>query len=207
MSSVLELTDFKYGIIKRMDAMDIPIQAASDSDNIDGDAPEGKLQGIPVASEYKSSARGFDAKRSAWIVDSSGKWNLVYVSGDTSNTLKVILDWYGSFSDSGLSVAYNGYSFVVHNQECHIGCGQSNEPQWVGYCNYSQLGGSTIGWTSTNAKIPQTTVAASTGVAVTAAAGAGSGSVFDATKTYLYRASAIYDYTQESPLDAWGLME
>jgi hypothetical protein len=200
----LDLKDFNYGIIKHFDPMDIPIQAASDSNNIDGDAPDGKIQAISTAVEYKSSARGFDAKRSAWIVSSDGKWNLVYVSGDTTNALKVITDWYGSFADSGLSVAYNGYSFVVHNQECHIGCGTTNAPQWIGCCDYTQLGGGTTGWVSEDAEIPQVVNGSTTGVAVTAIAGAGSGAVFDANKTYIYKSSMIYDYTQESPLDAYG---
>ncbi len=194
----LDLKDFNYGIIKRFDPMDIPVQAASDSNNIDGDAPEGKIQAIPNSIEYKSSARGFDAKRSAWIVGSDGKWNLVYVSGDTSNTLKVITDWYGSFADSGLSVAYNGYSFVVHNQECHIGCGTTNAPQWIGYCNYGHFGGSTIGWIAVDSTLP---LPGGFGSNITITATAHSGTnVFDVDSTYSYAFSYVYDYVQESPL-------
>jgi len=44
----LPITDFG-GIINRADAEDIPDNAASDSNNIDGDAPEGYLQAIPTA--------------------------------------------------------------------------------------------------------------------------------------------------------------
>jgi hypothetical protein len=195
----LDLKDFNYGIIKHFDPMDIPIQAASDSNNIDGDAPDGKIQAISTAVEYKSSARGFDAKRSAWIVGSDGKWNLVYVSGDTTNALKVITDWYGSFADSGLSVAYNGYSFVVHNQECHIGCGTTNAPQWIGYCNYGHFSGATIGWLAESSFLgyPSSFGAYTDTLTVTPHSGT---NVFNADVTYTYAMSYIYDYLQESPL-------
>jgi hypothetical protein len=85
---ILEIKNFSLGTIKRADPLDIPINAAIDSNNLDGDAPEGRLQGIPTAVEQtRNSDIGFDAKRSAWIIDSSGKWNLVYVQGTTTNNI------------------------------------------------------------------------------------------------------------------------
>ena len=43
------ITDFNSGIINRADAEDILENTAIDSNNIDGDAPEGQLQAIPIA--------------------------------------------------------------------------------------------------------------------------------------------------------------
>lgn len=200
----LDISDFRYGTIKRSDGRDIPIQAAIDSDNIDGDAPYGRLQGVQIAgSDLGATKLAVNAKRSAWIVDSSNKWNLVYVHGDTSNQISIVKDFYGT--PAGVDyAAYNGYSFVVHNQECHVGCGQTNAPQWIGYCNYAQLGGSTVGWVGVSAVMPQA-VGATGDIYSYVAGHSGATTPFDSSKTYIYKLSMIYDYVQESPLQSDGL--
>jgi hypothetical protein len=188
----LDISDFRYGTIKRADARDIPIQAAIDSNNIDSDAPEGRLQGIPVAGSDLGVA--VDAKRSAWILRSDGTYALVYVHGYTTNGISVLKDFYGTPTDSGLSKAFNAYSFVVHNQECHIGCGQSNVAQFIGYISYGQFGGAAPGWINENSAL------VSDADVSTVTAHVGSSTPFDVTRQRQYASSCVYDYTQESTL-------
>lgn len=195
-NKVIDLRNFNYGIIKRADPMDIPLQAASDSNNIDGDATEGKLQAIPTANDVTATKIIFNAKRGAWIIGSDNKWNFVYVSGITVNALQILKDFYGTPANQDLSVAYNGYSFVVHNQECHIGCGQTNASQFVGYLPYGRFSGSAIGWIIAKIDLDAPT-AVNEAISATPHAGT---AAFDSLQEYDYTFSYVYDYTQESPL-------
>jgi hypothetical protein len=60
MRESLDIRDFKYGVISSVDEEDIPSEAASDNLNIDGDAGEGRLQGIPtdIEKQYDSDKSG-----------------------------------------------------------------------------------------------------------------------------------------------------
>jgi hypothetical protein len=195
----LLLTDFSAGTISNADAKDIPDNAASYSLNIDGDASNGRLVGIPDKAEYKSSARGYNACRGSYIARANGTYDFVY---DDGTNIKAINDWYSAFgADGGVSVAYRGYSFVNRNQEVHIGCGTSNPAQWVGKIDYGVMNEAV----PTNLYLSNATLpvpAQSTGSFYISNAGfhLGATSEFDQNLKYNYALSIEYDYTQETPL-------
>lgn len=203
------ITDFNRGVITRADAEDIPDNAAIDSNNIDGDAAEGVLQGIP-ASAVKSATLAVSSRLFEWIKTGDAKYNLVHIHHSTTSTIKVMTDFYNTTPvDAGISVATSATSMVAHNEEVHIANGNNggsppDEPNWTGYCNYGHFGGATLGWKSLSAVIPRpvfsAALSASTHYHVTAT-GTGSGtSPFDVTKRYDYNISLMYDGLQESPL-------
>ena len=199
------VSDFSLGIIKRMDAEDIPYNAASDSTNIDGDAPEGQLMGIPT-SVTKSSTLGTASRLFEWIKTLDSKWHLVHVTGTGSPTISVLNNFYGTPVDSGIAVVGSATSMVRHNEEVHIAIGNDgwatpSAPNWTGYCNYGQFGGSVLEWKSVTAVIPRPTWTANFSIAGTANAGT---MVFDVNLRYEYTGSFVYDGTQESPIGYAG---
>src|SRR5574343_37878 len=199
-NETLQITDFGLGLITNADNNDIPENAASSSNNIDGDASKGKLVGIPDKSEYKSSARGYDTTRGGWIARADGTYDWVY---DDGTNLKAINDWYSGFAaDAGVSVAYRGYSFVNQNQEIHIGCGTSNAAQWVGKIDHGVMNEAvpTNLYLST-ATLPVPAASAGNFYVVSATAHAGT-KAFDSLTKYTYALSIEYDYTQETALTA-----
>ena len=195
------ITDFG-GIITRADAEDIPDNAASDSNNVDGDSPEGQLMAIPAATQktatYSVSDRIFE-----WIKTKDSKWHLVHANGiPTSSALDVMTDFYGTPGALSGSTAVTATSMVAHNEEVHVANGGSTAgtptaPNWTGYCDYGQFGGSALGWKSLSAVIAR--LVYTTDFTITAAGHAGT-SAFNTKKAYQYNLSAVYDGVQESPL-------
>jgi hypothetical protein len=192
--------DFTYfgGIIKNADPDDIPEGSASTSDNVDGNAPEGRLQGIPGLGSSISTTIAQNAFMSDWIKTSDGKWNLVYTTG--SNTY-IAKDFYGTLADAGFTIAHGSTSFAVHNQEVRIGRAAPDANYWAGYIPYGHFGGSAHGWQATTAALPQPSTsdcAVTHGTAYTASGITN----FDSEKTYEYNVSFTYDGIQESPLSS-----
>lgn len=199
---VLELKDFSAGTISNADAKDIPDNAATYSNNIDGDASNGKLVGIPSSSEYKASAIGYNATRGAWISRSDGTWDFVY---DDGTNIKAVNDWYSTFAaDAGVSVAYRGYSFVNQNQSVHIGCGTSNPAQFVGKINYGVMNeAAPTNLYLSNACLPRPPYSGVNFWIASASAHTGSSANFDQLMRYDYATSVEYDYTQETVLSPY----
>ncbi len=198
------ITDFG-GIIKRADAEDIPDNAASDSNNIDGDAPEGYCQAIPIALTKPNLNNLCQASRLfEWIKTKDSLWNLVHV--DAAN-INVMADFYHTTAPTaGMTpVACAATSMVSHNEEVHVAVGNdgvtaASAPNWTGYCDYAQFGGSTLGWKSLSAVLARPTYTTDYTIStITPHTSAGS-NIFDVTKTYQYNISAVYDGLQESPL-------
>ncbi len=191
------ISDFSLGIIKRMDAEDIPYNAASDSNNIDGDAPEGQLQAIPASltvSTLATASRLFE-----WIKRLDGSWNLIHV--DAAN-INVMADFYGAPSAAITPVACAATSMVSHNEEVHVAVGNDggsapSAPNWTGYCDYGQFGGATLGWKSLSAVLARPAMGADYNISTTGHTGT---TTFDAAKIYKYNISFVYDGVQESPL-------
>jgi len=193
------ITDFG-GIISRADAEDIPDNAAVDSDNIDGDAAEGKLMAIPASATtsntYATASRLFE-----WIKRQDNTWNLVNV---TAANIQVVKDFYGTKAEGITPVACIATSMVSHNEEVHVANVTSTSnptpvaPNWTGYCDYKQFGaGSILGWKSLSAVISIPVQTTDYTIGFTKHAGT---TPFDATKIYHYNVSFIYDGFQESPM-------
>ena len=200
-NQTLKITDFSLGLITNADNNDIPDNAASSSNNIDGDASIGKLKGIPDKSEYKSSARGFDTLRGGWIARADGTYDWIYDNGTATLGIN---DWYSAFGADAGVVTSRGYSFVPQNEEMHIGCGTSTAAQWVGKIYHGVMNEAvpTNLYTS-DATLP--VPGASTGNFYVNYAGiaqhAGT-QAFDLAVSLQYALSIEYDYTQETPLTA-----
>lgn len=213
----LDIKTFQYGIFSRPDAQDIPLESASDSNNVDGDMLEGKLGGVPETQNTSLRTVGFDAINYAWIKRHSGSsvvWDLIYNTGDTSNTVKGITDFYGTPSAiSALSsvINNNALSMVTQHQAVHIGVRSDQTaylalaPYWVGWVGYGQFGSSIPGAivpVTAELTIPTSSTNGDLYISSLTATGGGGTGVFDVNKVYEYTTSMVYDGFQESPLSA-----
>lgn len=203
----LDIRLFNHGIYSRPDAQDIPLESASDSDNVDGDLYEGKLGGIPESDTTRTL--GFDAFNYAWIKRTNGLWDLVYATDAAgSSAIKVIKDFYNaSPTASATTLSVFGTSLVSQNQSVHIGVRDASStyiataPQWMGWVGYGQFGGSAPSeLTGTTAEIARPSNGAGSIYVSAKSVNAGTG-VFDILKVYEYTTSMVYDGFQESPLN------
>lgn len=202
----LDIKLFNYGIYSKPDAQDIPLESASDSDNVDGDLYEGKLGGIP-ANDTDYTAYAWNAVNYSWLKRNNGKWDLIYNSGDTIHAIFGVLDFYGTKASSSISLSNNGVSIIPQNQSVHIGTRNDSSPynavapQWVGWVEYGQFGGSapTSDLISGTAELTRPSNSAGSIYVSAKSVNAGTG-VFDTLKIYEYCASMVYDGFQESPL-------
>lgn len=206
------IDNFDRGIIKRMDSGDIPYNAAIDSLNIDGDASDGELKGLPVAvtktlgttpaSPSNLPSNLISGRLFEWIKTKDAKWNLVYADNGYLNIAK---DFYGTAPDShfgATAVATTATSMVVHNEEVRVANGVSTGiptiPQWAGYCDYEQFGtAGSYGWLIDNAGLARPVYTTNYEIGAVGHAGT---SAFDSSYQYEYILSFVYDGVQESPL-------
>ncbi len=200
------ITDFNRGIISRGDAEDIPDNAASDSNNVDGDAPEGILMGIPASTTKANSNNLAQASRLfAWIKTKDSKWNLVHCNGtNASGYLNVMADFYATTPTEifgATDIASTATSMVEHGEEVRVANGLASgiptAPKWIGYCDWTHFGGSTIGFQYDSTVLSRP---AHTTDFVIDTVGSGTTGSFDVAKIYEYTLSAVYDGVQESPL-------
>ncbi len=144
---VFDIKSFKYGIIAALDEEDIPSESASDSLNVDGDAGEGVLQGIPTAVE-KLIDSDFDTAvddaltnvKLGEFIEDDGIYYFVYFD-DSDNKLKVIKDFYGttpireeltSYSYGGAITLGSNITFTKENKALRVGIG-NYDALWIGF--------------------------------------------------------------------------
>jgi len=132
------ISQFNYGIIRNADVKDIPINAASDSQNIESISESGLLKGIPAATSVSGISTSI--KKSVWLAKSDGKKTLVYWDG---SQIRVIEDFYGSKSTTATGL-YSAYppAMVASNNRVYIGTGVDTYE--VGYRVNSQFATSVI---------------------------------------------------------------
>jgi hypothetical protein len=135
----LQIKAFNAGIITNVDEKDIPLDAATDSTDVDNNAPEGILRGR--REEYVLETP-YHAKQAVMVQRADGKHDLVY--NDVLNgVLGYQLDFYGAgggdaptLSPVDLSGAADTtlVSMTQHNGVVRIGKGgtAANPPKWVG---------------------------------------------------------------------------
>lgn len=138
---IVEIPKFNYGVISAVDAQDIPIEAASDNLNIDGDAGEGRLQGIPTDTEYQTSgSTALTNVKLGEFIENNGTYDFIYHNANTDKIIK-ITDFYGTKTvlDLVTSNVSDNASIIQNNKEVHIGTGSgsSNIPKWAGYSEHS----------------------------------------------------------------------
>ena len=162
---LLEINKFMNGTVTTPDATDTPEQSASFSLNLDCVNKDGALQGAPVNAAVTikdddastNAAPDIDKARVIRSLDSDGsvKEDVVYYEQannklhfisnlDDANTTTRLNHSVNSsvFPAAGKefsSVSLKDVAMEVHNKEVHIGLGELNHPQWVGYTNHKGL--------------------------------------------------------------------
>jgi len=130
----LQISEFNYGIIRNVDVKDIPLNAASDSQNIETITESGLLKGIPASTTVSGISSSI--KKSVWLSNSQETVkSLVYWDG---SAIRVIEDFYGTKTaiNTGITTAVKP-SMIVSNNRVYIGTGI--ETYEVGYRVNSQL--------------------------------------------------------------------
>ena len=162
---LLEINKFQNGTVTTPDATDTPEQSATFSINLDCVNKDGSLQGAPInaAVTIKDDDASTDAAPDidkAKVIrsladDGSVKEDVLYYEqannklhfisnlekADTSTRLNHIENSlvFPSGGNQYESVALKDVAMETHNKEVHVGLGQLNNPQWVGYTNHKGL--------------------------------------------------------------------
>jgi len=139
---VLDISTFDRGIISSPDIEDTPLNAASYSEDVDGDVSEGKLVGRPVDTVI-STAFGLAADIGGTIVEDDGKLTLVYQNA-ISKKLSSVYDVVGTpvAKDLLSPLSHPITTMALHNKEIHVGLGafQDARPLWIGKPSVKQFG-------------------------------------------------------------------
>ena len=157
----IEISNFQAGVITNVSERDIPIDAASESLNIDPTSERGSLIGIADdVARFDGSSTDFFLPHVSAIINDDGTYHWVgyqpklYTNGNNatsavfnssknpfSGTL-VHLNVGGADYTTGIGPNANPIQSVcmeVNNKEVHIGQG-SFETKWVGMVQYKQFG-------------------------------------------------------------------
>lgn len=158
---LFDIRGFNYGIISSLDEEDIPEESASSSLNIDGDAGEGILQGIPadnillIDSNLEGDiddAIGYISQGK--LIEDNGIYDLIY-HDSFNNTISAITDFYGTTASTKRkfnlvsSLTSDNVAMTVNSKEVHIGI-DTMSPYWVGKVGHGQFNYGTS-WTISNA--------------------------------------------------------
>ena len=162
---LLEINKFQSGTVTTPDATDTPEQSASFSINLDCVNKDGVLQGAPINTvkiikDDDASANAAPDIDKARVIkslreDGTVKEDVVYWE-DASNKINFISNADKNNNDTRLNHQLNSAVFLpggkqfdpttldnvameTHNKEVHIGLGEFNKPQWVGYTNHKGL--------------------------------------------------------------------
>ena len=148
---LVELTMFNRGTICNPSVTDIPLEAASDSFNIDPIAEDGKLKGIPTDTKLEDNC-GHEKNVLLQNITDPTKHDLIsYKNSD--NTVYIAEDIYsGSSTEAEINGAGNGdivastdeVSMEVMEGAVYLGQGTASgeEPQWIGRMDHGQFGAS-----------------------------------------------------------------
>ena len=162
---LLEINKFQSGTVTTPDITDTPEQSATYSINLDCVNKDGALQGAPInaAITIKNSdnsavaAPDIDKARviKSMASDNTIKEDVVYFEEANdklhfiSNLEKANTDTrlnhsstssvFGSSGKEYNSVTLKDVAMESHNKEVHVGLGQLNNPQWIGYTNHKGL--------------------------------------------------------------------
>ena len=204
---LVELTMFNAGTICNPSVTDIPLEAASDSLNIDPMSEDGKLKGIPVDTKIEDNC-GHEKNVLLQNITDPTKHDLIsYKNSD--NTVYITEDVYsGSSTEAEINGANNG-DIVASTDEVAMeamqgsvylgqGTGDREEPQWIGRLDHGQFGS-----TATNSLIMEedslyppnvlneTSTACSDGNHIFMAAGGLEGSYYTGTDSLKYASGEI----------------
>ena len=162
---LLEINKFQNGTVTTPDATDTPEQSATFSINLDCVNKDGALQGAPInaavtirnSDTSADAAPDIDKARVIRSLDDDGvKEDVIYFEDDSNKlhfisnldnantTTRLNHSLTGSvFPEAGKTLSFpvdlKDVAMETHNKEVHIGLGELNNPQWVGYTNHKGL--------------------------------------------------------------------
>lgn len=170
---LLEIKQFQVGTITTPSSTDIPLEAASDSLNIDPISENGKLEGLPddmildTDKTFKDSSISEESFKftKAAVINDSGTDRVVaynptdnklykvdgFVDGASANTARPT-----AISATALVSGSDEVTFEKNNKEIHIGTGNASTdiPKWCGVIPHGQFGASpTAGLQIQNAEL------------------------------------------------------
>ena len=141
---LVELTMFNRGTICNPSVTDIPLEAASDSLNIDPIAEDGKLKGIPTDLKLEDNV-GHEKNVLLQNITDSTKHDLISYK-NSNNTIYKAEDIYsGSSTESSLgalTASTDEVAMEVMEGAVYLGqgTGSGEEPQWIGRIDHGQFG-------------------------------------------------------------------
>ena len=161
---LLEINKFQNGTVTTPDATDTPEQSATFSINLDCVNKDGALQGAPInaAVTIRNSDTSADATpdidkaRVIRSLDDDGVKEDVLYFEQANNKLHFISNLDNANTTTRLNHSLIGSVFPstgktydpvdlkdvameTHNKEVHVGLGELNDPQWIGYTNHKGL--------------------------------------------------------------------
>lgn len=209
------LSMFNRGVIRNADSRDIPLEAAIYNNNIDGSLNDGKLIGIPVEASFGSNPP--DAKYGGFFKRADGAYDFVYTTGDTSNTIKVVNDFYsmkGSPSVTTIHTGSEGRSFAPGNHTMHVGRRTDSSaidpnpavPYWVGRITHNQFGTLNNAGNISGASAECVGPRRNSEVVTIGTYNAADGHNWGDVQRVWYRLTFVYDGVQESPFSDHQMM-
>lgn len=140
---LIEIRDFRYGIMSAPSETDIPLSAAAYSLNIDPTIEDGKLGAVPMDETIIAS---FPGTQIEWIEETGGaKERSLFYYDPLASSFNYYIDFYGDRLGPfaiPTSVTPDGQiiSPVQQGHALHIGMGNSQSAKWVGYVQHDQFG-------------------------------------------------------------------
>ena len=139
---LVELTMFNRGTICNPSVTDMPLEAASDSLNIDPIAEDGKLKGIPIDVKLEDNV-GHEKNVLIQNVTDPTKHDLISYKNGNNNVYKAEDIYSGSSSESSLGTLTASTDEVcMETMQGSVylgqGTGALEEPQWIGRLDHGQ---------------------------------------------------------------------
>lgn len=192
------IKDFK-GIVKNVNLPLLEFDFAYNSNNVDGNAPEGLLRFINQSATISSTVAK-DYKRGILLKLNDGSSSLIYVND--SNVIKGVNNFYTAKNDAGISVSRNAYSFIADREAVYIAT--NTTPLWIGKINYNVFNFSPpSGFYVSEATLPKPSNSSGNFYIFSVTTNASSGdSVFELDYRLSYKISIEYDYNNETVLSS-----
>lgn len=133
MKKLFDIREFE-GLLNNIDKKDIPVNNASESNNVDPTGL-GELKGMPLASTLQSSS-GVGFKLGSWIERDDNKKDLIF---GTATDIHALTDFYGTLGLSASLATSSASTMVSDAKSVHIGT--TDTPKWAGYVGSPQFNG------------------------------------------------------------------
>lgn len=133
MKKLFDIREFE-GLLNNIDKKDIPVNNASESNNVDPTGL-GELKGMPLASTLQSSS-GVGFKLGSWIERDDNKKDLIF---GTATNIHALTDFYDTLGLSASLATSSASTMVSDAKSVHIGT--TDTPKWAGYIKSPRFNG------------------------------------------------------------------